>query len=88
MATIDTTDILTTAEAATRLGEKASDMLAHVKKYPHLSPPRCGRMFLWSKETVERIRGHMDYLNTGHCIHCAKPWDRPDAGDEEVAEDA
>ena len=75
---IDTKDIMTTKDAAERLGEKQSDLLAHVKKYPHLAPPRYGRLYLWTTAVVEAIRGHMDRMASGHCVHCSKLWNRPD----------
>ena len=81
---IDTKDIMTTKDAAERLGEKQSDLLAHVRIYPHLMPPRYGRLYLWTAEIVEKIRRHMDDRKAGLCDHCGKPWDRPES--EEPAE--
>ena len=74
---IDTDKILTTAEASERLGEKQSDLLAHVRNYPHLMPPRYGRLYLWTAEIVEKIHRHMNDRKAGICSHCKKPWDRP-----------
>ena len=75
---IDTKDILSTNQAAEGAEMDPGKLVAYVKEYPHLMPPRCGRMYLWTMEIVRAIVCHREHVLHGVCIHCEKSWNSPD----------
>ncbi len=80
-------DYMTTRQAADLIKMKPGELTAYVKKYPHLCPDRVGRMYLWTDTAVRGVEVFKQHRGAGECLHCGKPWDRPEAGPAEDATD-
>ena len=79
MATIETSEVLSTKDAAANVGMKPNELTDFVKKHA-VDVPRIGRTYLWTPEVLTSIRHLFDSVQNKCCIHCGRLWDRPDTG--------
>ena len=79
------TKYMTTKAAALMCGMKPGELTSFVKKYA-VPVERLGKAYLWTHGDTDTVQKLATAFKGGECIHCGKPWDRPEQ--EEGAQDA
>ena len=71
-------DYLTTKQAAEVAGLKPNELTDLVRKHG-IEVQRVGRTYLWTEQIAKNAKRLHETVKGGCCIHCGKPWDRPES---------